>query len=201
MNGTEHLLSEHGASLLHVAASSIDHGLQIGKPLTVPREAYPGVLYADGASFVTLKKSGDLRGCVGSPEAYKPLVEDVADNAFAAAFRDSRFSRLSSEERSDLSISVSLLSPPEPLECMNETGLLQSLRPFEDGLIIEGKGRRALFLPQVWEMLPEPTQFLSQLKLKAGLAVDDWPVNFKAWRFASRSVSSDNLSEPNGLWC
>lgn len=201
MDGTEHLLNEHGESLLHIAARSIDNGLQSGKPLSVPREAYADALYADGASFVTLKRFGDLRGCVGSAEAYKPLVEDVATNAFAAAFRDSRFSRLSSAERADLTISVSVLSAPVPLDCESETRLLQSLRPFEDGLIIECRGRRALFLPQVWAMLPEPAQFLSQLKLKAGLAVDDWSLTFKAWRFAARSVSSEDLNPPNALWC
>lgn len=196
----EHLLSEHGESLLQIAARSIDHGLQSGKPLKVPRHAYADALYADGASFVTLKRFGDLRGCVGSAEAYKPLAEDVAANAFAAAFRDSRFSRLSSAERTGLTISVSVLSPPVPIDCESETRLLQSLRPFEDGLIIQCKGRRALFLPQVWSMLPEPAQFLSQLKMKAGLEADDWSDGFKAWRFAARSVSSEDLDDPTALW-
>jgi AmmeMemoRadiSam system protein A len=158
------------------------------------------MLRDDGACFVTLKCNGQLRGCVGSPRAYRPLVEDVADNGFAAAFRDSRFPKLKAEEKQELSLSVSVLSPPTPMTFADESDLLKQIRPAVDGLIIEANGRRALFLPQVWESLPRPPAFLAQLKIKAGLKRDHWSSDFKAWRFTSEEVGSETLADPEALW-
>jgi len=198
--GTRALLATHGETLLHFAAASIEHGLARGKPLPVDPADYPQTLRDNGACFVTLKRNGQLRGCVGSPRAYRPLVEDVADNGFAAAFRDSRFPKLKPEEKQELSLSVSVLSPPAPMTFADEIDLLNQLRPAVDGLIIESEGRRALFLPQVWETLPRSQAFLAQLKVKAGLARDHWSPDLKAWRFASESVSSDMLKNPGAVW-
>jgi hypothetical protein len=197
---TRALLETHGQSLLHLAAASIEHGLARGKPLSVDLSDHPRMLLDDGACFVTLKRNGQLRGCVGSPRAYRPLVEDVVDNGFAAAFRDSRFPKLDPEEKRELSLSVSVLSPPVPMTFADEADLLRQLRPTADGLIIEADGRRALFLPQVWETLPRPQAFLAQLKAKAGLARDHWSPNFKAWRFTSEEVGSGSLEHPERLW-
>lgn len=197
---TDALLKRHGETLLHVAAASIEHGLGCGRPLTVHGGDYAPELRAPGASFVTLKRGGDLRGCVGTPEAFRPLVEDVAANAFAAAFRDSRFPKLTADERADLVLSVSVLSPPEAISFADEAGLLAQLRPGIDGLIIESGDHRALFLPQVWESLPQPRRFLAHLKQKAGLAIDHWSGDVRAWRFTARSISSAALPDPAALW-
>ncbi|MBK8908287.1 MAG: AmmeMemoRadiSam system protein B [Rhodospirillales bacterium] len=194
------LLERHGETLLHVAAASIEHGLAHGRPLTVHGGDYAAALNTPGACFVTLKRNGDLRGCVGTPEAYRPLIEDVSANAFAAAFRDSRFQKLKPDERADLVLSVSVLSPPEAMTIGGEADLLAQLRPGIDGLIIQSGDHRALFLPQVWETLPQPRQFLAHLKQKAGLAIDHWSGDVQAWRFTARSISSDALPDPAALW-
>jgi AmmeMemoRadiSam system protein A len=187
------VLDRHGLALLRIAAASIEYGLQHHRPLTVDASSYPRALRREGASFVTLKQHGGLRGCVGSVEAYRPIVDDVAANGFAAAFRDSRFSRLTAEERFGLSLSVSVLSVPQPLCIRDEDDLLAQLHVGVDGLVIRCDDRRALFLPQVWEMLSEPREFLGQLKVKAGLSRDYWSEDVRASRFATASISSDSF--------
>jgi AmmeMemoRadiSam system protein B/AmmeMemoRadiSam system protein A len=199
-NQTRALLDTHGETLLHLAAASIEDGLACGAPVSVNPADYPQALRDNGACFVTLKRNGQLRGCIGSPRAYRPLVEDVADNGFAAAFRDTRFPKLKPEEKRGLSLSVSVLSPPAPMTFADEADLLKQIRPAVDGLIIEADGRRALFLPQVWESLPRPQAFVAQLKAKAGLARDHWSEDFKAWRFTSEAVESESLEHPEALW-
>jgi hypothetical protein len=180
------LLARHGETLLATAGRSIVHGLVHGRPLAVDAAGSAPALRADGASFVTLHRQGALRGCIGTAAAQRPLIEDVARNAFAAAFRDPRFPPLTPEE-DDLAIKVSVLSAPHPLVFTDERTLLAQLRPGTDGLVIESGGQRALFLPDVWQTLPEPAVFLAQLKRKAGL--DDTPATpaLRAWRFATRS--------------
>jgi AmmeMemoRadiSam system protein B/AmmeMemoRadiSam system protein A len=142
-------------------------------------------LTAQGASFVTLRKSGELRGCIGSAQAWRGLAEDVADNARRAAFADPRFPPLSAVEWSQVRLSLSLLSPPEPMEISSREDLLAKLRPHADGLIIEAEERRALFLPAVWQQLPEPEDFLGHLLKKAGLGPDYWSEGLRAWRFGA----------------
>lgn len=140
-------------------------------------------LQKPGATFVTLTRFGRLRGCIGSLEAWRPLAEDVAENAIAAAFRDPRFPPLSPEEWPDTRIEVSLLSPPEPILFVNEADALAQLRPGIDGIILTGAGRRSTYLPQVWEQLPEPAAFLASLKHKAGLPVDWWGADVRLQRY------------------
>lgn len=124
------------------------------------------------ATFVTLKRHDELRGCIGSLRPQRALGEDVALNAVAAATRDTRFLPVSADELNDIRIEVSLLSEPQFLEFADETDLLRQLRPGVDGLILSGNCRSATFLPQVWEQLPEPREFVAALKRKAGLAPD-----------------------------
>jgi len=168
-------------ALLALARESITHGLANGRPK--PSGTAEGALAQPGAVFVTLKKDGQLRGCIGSATAWRPLVEDVVDNAFKAAFGDPRFPPLKAEEWASVQMSVSLLTPPSPMTIQNEADLLAQLRPGVDGLIIEDGNRRALFLPSVWEQLPDRRQFLGHLKLKAGMAADHWSPAFRASRF------------------
>ena len=123
-----------------------------------------------GATFVTLRKSGALRGCIGSLQAERPLAEDVALNALGAAFRDPRFPALTAEEWPQCELEVSLLSRPKRLSFADEADLLAQIRAGEDGLILEAQGRRGTFLPQVWESIPDTRAFLAELAKKAGLA-------------------------------
>lgn len=184
---TRTLLETHGGYLLALAKASIEHALETGQPLDVDLEIAPPELAAAGACFVTLNTHGRLRGCIGSPEAWRPLVSDVAENAYRAAFHDPRFGPLKGEEADALDIHISVLSPAHPFAFADQADLLAKLVPGTDGLIIgdviDGQSRRALFLPSVWKQLPEPEQFLAHLKAKAGLGVEHWSDTFQAWRF------------------
>jgi len=173
--------------LLAVAWESIRHGLAVGAPLQPDLDRYPDLLRAPRAAFVTLHRRGALRGCIGHLEASQPLVLDVADNAFAAAFRDPRFGRLEPWELEDLELDCSVLTPPEPMTFQDEPDLLRQLRPQVDGLILEDGWARGTFLPAVWESLPEPRQFLNELKRKAGLPANHWSETLKVSRYQTES--------------
>ncbi len=176
--------------LLGVAAASIRHGLQRGEPLIPETDEFPVALQRPGASFVTLTLNGRLRGCIGSLEALRPLVKDVAANAFAAAFSDPRFPTLSAAEYPLLELAISVLGPAEPMQFSSEADLIAQLRPGVDGLILEdGTGHRGTFLPSVWETLPQPAEFLRQLKLKAGLPPDYWSDNLRVSRYHTETFS------------
>lgn len=148
----------------------------------------PARLSRPGACFVTLKLDGALRGCIGSPQAWRPLAEDLCDNATKAAFADPRFPPLTAQEWPRVTLSVSVLTPPQPMVFRDQNDLLAQLRPGTDGLIIEDQGRRALFLPSVWEQLPDKAQFLAHLKHKAGMAANHWSPSFRAQRFQAVEV-------------
>lgn len=136
------------------------------------------------ATFVTLRREdGDLHGCIGSIEPTKSLRDGVREHALLAAFRDPRSRGLRRDEIDSTSVEVTLLSPLEPLAFTSEADLLRKLRPGQDGLVIEAGMRRAVFLPQVWESLPEPESFLGHLKQKAGLPYDFWSDDLRAWTF------------------
>ena len=161
--------------LLDLARSAIEKELTGATALSVSIEDAPPALHEDGASFVTLhKRSGALRGCIGSLVARRPLIDDVQANAKAAAFQDPRFPPLREEELGDIVIEVSILSAPEPLAYDGPEELIEKLRPNVDGVVLERGWNRATFLPQVWEQLPEPEKFLAHLCYKAGLPPDAW---------------------------
>lgn len=176
--------------LLDLAWASIRHGLAHGIPCSVDLEALPPLLAAPGAAFVTLHRSGELRGCIGHLEPLQPLAQDVADNAFAAAFRDPRFPPLQGGELSDLELEISVLNPPESILFGNEQELLAQIRPGVDGLILEDGPARGTFLPAVWQSLPDPRQFLEELKRKAGLTRDHWSDTLRVWRYHTESFSA-----------
>jgi AmmeMemoRadiSam system protein A len=136
-----------------------------------------------GATFITLTKDGELRGCIGSLEARRPLGADVAENAVAAAFHDPRFTPMTREEWPSVRVEVSLLSAAKPMRFADQADLLSQIRVGEDGLIIECDGRRATFLPQVWESIPEKVMFLRELLRKAGLASDTRLGRCQVWRY------------------
>ncbi|MFT3850458.1 MAG: AmmeMemoRadiSam system protein A [Propionivibrio sp.] len=168
-----------GVALLVIARNAIEK--QLGRS-THPAISHPA-LTNPAATFVTLTQDGTLRGCIGSLEAHRPLARDVAENAIAAAFRDPRFSPLGEDELGHTRVEVSLLEKPEPLDFKDEADALSQLRPGLDGLILTHGNRRATFLPQVWESLPEPQRFLSQLKLKAGLPAYFWDEDIALSRY------------------
>jgi AmmeMemoRadiSam system protein A len=165
--------AEHGRKLLQIARQSISAALVAGGESGAPavEESW---LRESRASFVTLMQGEDLRGCVGALEAQRALAADVAANACAAAFEDTRFKPLTQGEFERTDIEVSLLSTPKRLSFEDHADLIGRLRPGVDGIILEQgeEGRRATFLPQVWEGLPDPEQFIAHLRQKAGIAPD-----------------------------
>jgi AmmeMemoRadiSam system protein A len=173
---------DRGVVLLAVARAALCEELgREGPP--VPSPAGHEWLTAPGASFVTLELGGVLRGCIGSLEAHRPLIEDVRANAVAAAIRDPRFPRLEAGELDRLQIEVSVLSRLEPVEVTDEADLARRLRPGVDGVVLEHRGRRGTFLPAVWRHLPRPAEFLRQLKRKAGLEPDFWSPEMRISRY------------------
>ena len=166
---TDPLEHQHLQELVGIAINSIHHGLDEGGPLIQDEHAVNGTLRRIAASFVTLKQRDSLRGCIGSLEQRRALADDVAENAFAAAFRDPRFPPLTRAELEVTAAEVSVLSTPVPLDFEGETDLLDQLRPGTDGLIVENDGHRATYLPSVWDMLPGPRSFIEHLRHKAGI--------------------------------
>lgn len=173
--------------LLATARGSIVSRLEQCQP-DVSRD-HASHLMQQAASFVSLhtRVHEQLRGCIGSLEAHRPLLEDVIDNAQAAAFRDPRFPSVVSDELDLIVIDISILSPSEPMQFGSEAELLSQLRPGIDGLVLEEGFRRGTFLPVVWEQLQDPQEFLSHLKLKAGLPAQHWSDAIKVSRYTTES--------------
>jgi AmmeMemoRadiSam system protein A len=168
-----------GRTLLAIARGAI--GTELGLPEA--REPAHDALARPAATFVTLIQYGDLRGCIGTLEAYRPLGVDVRANAVAAAFRDPRFRPVAMDEFETIAVEVSVLSRSEPIRVVDEAALHRELRPGVDGVIIEYGHHRATFLPQVWEALPGPREFLAELKRKAGLSADFWSASMSVSRY------------------
>ena len=187
-DSTSYLSDSDRETLTDMAYASIRHGLEQGGPMYFEAGTdTPAELLKPGACFVTLKKAGQLRGCIGSLEARRPLVADVCENAYAAAFRDPRFAAVSEQELDDLELSISVLTPATEIEFDSEQDLLRKIHAGTDGLILTDAGRRGTFLPSVWEQLPEPTDFLRHLKLKAGLPADYWSDTIRVERYTTIS--------------
>jgi AmmeMemoRadiSam system protein A len=203
MSSTNDRLSgEDKATLLGVARQSIKSGLIRGCPLEVESTHYPLSLRPLRATFVTLKIDGQLRGCIGALEPRLPLVVDVAEHAYAAAFEDPRFRPLQKLEFPLLEVHISVLSPPEPIQCGAEDELLEQLRPGIDGLILRLGEQRATFLPSVWEDVRDPYVFLAQLKRKAGLPLDYWSEALELERYTTEAfgdcdLATQDLSSPS----
>lgn len=178
-----------GVVLTAVARSAIAR--ELGLPARAQQAA--AFLAEPGASFVTLRSRGELRGCIGTLRAQRPLGEDVAHNARAAAFADPRFAPLARDEFDAVRIEVSLLTEPVPLQAAGEDQLTAMLRPYVDGVVLEFGARRSTFLPQVWESLPDGRRFLAQLKRKAGLPADFWSDQIRISRYTVRKWSEDEV--------
>lgn len=188
-NETEPLSSEIRSDLLDTACASIRCGVENGDALQVSAQEHRIELRSVRASFVTLRLKEVLRGCMGSSHPVRPLVEDVAHNAYSAAFLDPRFFPLTAEELPRLAIHISILSPLERLSCPSEADLLVTVRPGVDGLLLREGSRRGTLLPSVWETLTEPHVFLRELKVKAGFRADYWSENIEVFRYTTESFS------------
>ena len=178
-----------GPDIVRLARASIRHGLVHREPLPIKYDELPGALADPAATFTTLYFEGKLRGCCGTLEAVRPLAADVAYSAFRAAFRDPRFEPVGEHELSAIRLEVSVLSPLESMPVSDEADLLSRLTPGVDGLVIVAEGRHATFLPKVWEMLPDPEDFLAALKKKCGLASDYWSERLEFRRYQSTSYA------------
>ncbi|MEE9336858.1 MAG: AmmeMemoRadiSam system protein A [Methylococcaceae bacterium] len=181
------LSDSHRKILKDLAKASIDHGLKYGLPMQIDLTTMADELTVERATFVTLDKNGQLRGCIGMLEARRALAKDIAKNSYAAAFSDPRFPPLNESELDDLSIHLSILSPAKSLHCQSEEELIQQLRPGIDGLILDDGLHRATFLPSVWESLSEPITFIHHLKMKAGLPVNYWSEELRVYRYSAES--------------
>lgn len=172
---TDQLTEQERSQLLQLARQSIERAVR-GKGYFVPNlEELSPRLRAPGVCFVTLTEpDGELRGCIGGLEAVRPLALDVCEHAAAAAVEDYRFMPVRPEEVPNLHIEISRLTPPQPLEYDRPEDLPRLLHPNVDGVVLHDMGRRATFLPQVWEKLPDPVAFLNHLCQKMGLPSDYW---------------------------
>lgn len=182
MTDSEHFV---GQSLPVLARKAVESVL---KNRETEQSSHSGL---ERASFVTITVQGDLRGCIGSLEPCRDLIEDVRQNALAAALHDPRFPPLTAAELDIVRFEVSVLSPLEPFEVSSEKDLLTRIRPGVDGLVVEYRERRATFLPQVWEDLDTPETFLRHLRLKAGLPGHFWSDEMRFWTYRV-----DKFAEP-----
>lgn len=170
----DELTLEERKILLRLARDAMERGVKgTGLPPLDESSLTPR-LRENGASFVTLTVRGRLRGCIGALEPYQPLAEDVREHAVAAALEDPRFPPVSERELNDIQLEVSRLTRPVPLEYQDAQDLLSRLRPHVDGVIIRDGFQRATFLPQVWEKIPDPVEFLNNLCQKMGASHDLW---------------------------
>jgi AmmeMemoRadiSam system protein A len=189
------LTDEQGAHLVQIARDAIAIGLGVrGVTLDPPDPLAEAWLLQPAATFVTLHQLGQLHGCIGSIEPRRSLFEDVRHNATAAAFLDPRALPLRARDLAELEVEVSLLGPLEPISFTSEADALSQLEPHVDGVVLAYGDRRATFLPQVWESLPDPAEFLAHLKAKAGLPPDFWDSGIKLSRYRLQKWSDDDLA-------
>jgi uncharacterized protein len=170
----EQLTPEEKQTLLRLARQALETGVRGGRLPRLDGTSLTPTLRAEGASFVTLTVHGDLRGCIGALEPYQPLAEDVCEHAVAAALEDYRFPTVRESELASIEIEVSRLTVPLPLEYTDADDLVAKLHPGKDGVILRDGFHRATFLPQVWEKIPNPADFLANLCYKMGTAPDSW---------------------------
>ncbi|MBI4733187.1 MAG: AmmeMemoRadiSam system protein A [Chloroflexi bacterium] len=168
------LTPEEKQILLWLARQSIETAVRRQPAPALDATFMTETLHADGASFVTLTKHGALRGCIGALEPYHSLAADVREHAAAAALEDYRFPNVQESELVEIEVEISRLTVPVPLKYRDADDLLAKLHPGVDGVILRDGWRRATFLPQVWEKIPDKAEFLANLCHKMGSAPDAW---------------------------
>lgn len=185
---SKEVYSKEDRQTLHtIARQSIQTGLEQQHPLVITLADYAEPLQQKRATFVTLNINQQLRGCIGTLSPYRALVDDIAHNAYAAAFSDPRFPALSQAEFTQLDYHLSILSETKPMTFNSEADLLAQIRPGIDGLILSDNNQQGTFLPSVWEQLPTAQEFLQHLKRKAGLPMDYWSNSLQVSRYTVES--------------
>jgi len=190
---TRTLPDDAGPVLLAAARAAIADELGATAP---PPPPWPDWADTPLGTFVTLTQGGDLRGCIGTLTAHVPVREDVTANAVRAARHDPRFPPMTADELARTRVEVSVLSPAEPMSVTSEAEALATLRPGIDGVIFAAGHRRATFLPQVWEQLPDPRTFLSHLRHKAGLSSNYWGSDVQLSRYTVQAWHEPDPSRP-----
>ena len=169
------LSDQEGKQLLDIARITISKELNlVDNVKNIKKESKPNIFYENRGTFVTLYKNGNLRGCIGTLEPVESIIQGIQDNAINAAFKDPRFSPVEPNEIKNLEIEISILTKPQKLKYSSSNDLLSKLKPYIHGVIIQKNHRKATFLPQVWDQLPDVKEFLSHLCIKAGLPADEW---------------------------
>jgi uncharacterized protein len=184
----EQLTLDEQNILLRLAREAMERGVKGEELSSLDLSSLPPCLREEGSSFITLTMGGQLRGCIGSLNPYQPLADDVREHAVAAALSDPRFPPVRESELKGIQIEVSRLTRPTSLEYKDADDLLGKLRPHVDGVILRDAFHRATFLPQVWEKIPDPAEFLNNLCYKMGLRHD-------AWRSKHLEVSTYQVEE------
>lgn len=174
---------------LDLAVGAIGNALTRGHRWLPTAEDLPAALRAPGAAFVTLRRGGELRGCIGSLTAHEPLGVDIARHAADAAFEDPRFVPVRPEELPHLVVEISVLTAPEPMRVDSWEELRAAVRPGVDGLVVESGWHRGTLLPTVWDALPRPADFLDALWRKAGMAPRSWPAGTVVSRYAAEEFA------------
>ena len=188
----ENFARHQKAALLDIVRKGLETAVVQHEVYHPKRSEYNNVLFDKGASFVTLKKNGRLRGCIGSIKANKAIAVDLADNAYAAALHDNRFNPVAKEELPEITFSIALLTNLEKIEFTSYAELLSKIEPNIDGLLLRDGQREGVFLPAVWESLPDKEEFLTQLKIKAGLSPTYWADRIEVFRFRTVEITDDN---------
>lgn len=179
----------HRQRLLQVAREAIRSPLEGEKQFHIDLKRFPEPFREDAACFVTINLNGQLRGCIGSLTAHRPLVLDVAENAQAAAFRDPRFRQLSYDEYQDIDVHISILSKPIEVVVDSREALIEKLKPGVHGLILKDGSHQATYLPSVWDQIPDAETFVSELRRKAGLPADGWSDSMQVFFYTTEEFS------------
>ena len=190
------LAEREGDLLLRIAEEAVVDGLLGSPPRGRAVSTMPPALREPRGVFVTLSVNGRLNGCLGSMEGVEPLAHGTARHAWSAAFADPRLPALRAADYEALTIEVSVLSRLAPLPARSRPELLAQLRPDLDGVVVAAANRRALFLPAVWDQLPDPADFLDHLQAKAGFPPPRWPEGMRAWRFSAQRFTRRATEHP-----
>lgn len=182
----------YGSHLREIAKISLEKAVKYKKRYSPSRASFPEVIFDKGATFVTLHKNGELRGCIGSILPSMSVAQNVSDNAYAAAMEDSRFSPVKEDELSELTYSIALLSGFEKIEYADEQDVLKKIRQGRDGIVIRDGNRQGVFLPSVWKEIADKTEFFKKLKIKAGMNPNYWNNRINVYRFRTVEITDEN---------
>ena len=178
-----------GPALLGAARAGLEHVVRSGGVLSVDISEAAPELRTPAATFVSLHRGDELLGCIGSLVPARPLVIDVVENTAAVVLRDPRCPALRPGDVPSVRIDISLLTPSEPMAVSSEEDLISQLEPGIDGVTLEDRGRRGTFLPVVWESIPDPADFVHELKRKAGLPERGWSPSIRVSRYRTVTIA------------